>query len=39
MNGVITKKDFLKVLKYFGIRKAFKLLLSRQTTALNLLLV
>ena len=37
MKGVITKKDFLKVLKVFGIRKALKLLLSRQVVALNLL--
>ena len=38
MNGTITKKDVLKVLRYFGVRKALKLLVSRRLVALNLLM-
>ncbi len=37
MRGVVTRKHFLQVLFTFGIRKAVKLLVTRQQTALNLL--
>ncbi len=39
MSGIITKKHFFLVLKTFGIRKALKLLVSRQLVALNTLMV
>lgn len=39
MNGVITKKHFFLVLKIFGIRKALRLLVSRRSVAINLLMI
>jgi hypothetical protein len=38
MQGVITKKDFFKVWKEFGLKKALKILVSKQETALLILI-
>ena len=34
MKGVITKKDDFQIWKYFGIKKALKVLFSKKQTAL-----
>ena len=39
MSGLVTKKHFFLVAKSFGLKKAFKLLLSQQPIALLVLMV
>lgn len=34
MSGLVTKKHFFQIASAFGIKKAFKVLLSRQPVAL-----
>ncbi len=34
MSTVITRKHFLQILRYFGIRKAIRVMFSRRKTAL-----
>jgi len=38
MSGAITKKDFIYVCKYFGLKKGLCLLLSREPVALTVLI-
>ncbi len=38
MNGMVTKKHFWAILKNFGIRKAVRVLFSRNVTALAILM-
>lgn len=37
MNGTVTKKDAWQVFKFFGFKKAVKLLLSKEKVALLIL--
>ena len=37
MNGTITKKNFLQIWKYFGLKKAMQVILSNEKTALKIL--
>jgi hypothetical protein len=39
MNGTVTKRHFWAILKTFGIKKAVKVLFSRNVTALTVLMV
>lgn len=38
MSGVITKKDFFKIWKTFGFKKAFRVLISKHSVALAILM-
>jgi len=38
MAGTITKRDILKVLRYFGFKKAIRFLFSKDKTALMVLI-
>lgn len=38
MQGMITKKHFFLILRYFGLRKAMRILFSNNPIALNLLM-
>jgi hypothetical protein len=39
MTGTITKKHFFKIAKEFGIRKAIRILLTKDKTALIILMM
>lgn len=38
MRGVVTKKNFFSIARSFGVRKALRVLLSTEATALSILM-